>query len=191
MDFLKEILGEELFNQVAEKLKDNDKVRIVNGADGSWIPKDKFDNERETVKTLKKQIADLNTSISDMQAKATDADTIKGQLSQLQADMAKKDEQMKALALGYKVKDAVRAAKAKNADIVMKMIDTGKITEDGDNLLGLSDQIEALKKSDGYLFEGTPAPSGGVDPHTGGNNPNPASENYTMNNAIRAMAGYT
>jgi hypothetical protein len=37
---------------------------------------------------------------------------------------------------------------------------------DGENLLGLTEQVEALKESDGYLFE-TDDPTGGAKVNTG------------------------
>lgn len=189
MEFLKDILGEELYAQVAEKLEGNDKVRIVNAADGSWIPKGKLDDERQTVKDLKAQLADINTKLTAAQSGAQDADAVRAQLTQLQADMAAKDAAMQKQALEYRIRDAVRGSKARNADIVLKMIDAGKISQDGDNLIGLNDQIEALKKSDAYLFEAEPVNAGGVDPHQNPGTPN-TSGNFEANAAIRGLAGF-
>ena len=47
----------------------------------------------------------------------------------------------------------INNAKAKNVKSVKANLDLEKIKLDGDKLLGFDDQIEALKKSDAYLFD--------------------------------------
>lgn len=188
MEFLKQALGEELFAQVAAKLEGNDGIRLANLADGSVIPKDRFEAERAAGKQLKAQIAELTAKLGEMQTAADGADALKAKIAELTADIGKRDAEMARQALEYKVRDAVRGSKAKNADIVMRMIDMTKVAQDGENLIGLTDQLEALRKSDGYLFDGQPAQSGGVDPHTepvaGETN-----GNALINSAIRAAVG--
>ena len=58
---LKELLGEELYNQLMEKLGDKHKVAII--SDGNWIPKEKFDNLNEEKKQYKTQVDDLNRQL--------------------------------------------------------------------------------------------------------------------------------
>lgn len=58
MDKLKEILGEELYSKVSEKLGDK-KVDIVNN--GNWIPKSKFDDVIEQKNNYKKQLEEIDT----------------------------------------------------------------------------------------------------------------------------------
>lgn len=55
---LKEILGEELYSKVNEKLGDK-KLGIIN--DGSWIPKEKFDKVINEKNNLKKQLEEIDT----------------------------------------------------------------------------------------------------------------------------------
>ena len=67
-------------------------------------------------------------------------------------------------------KQNVRAgnAKAKNVKSVKANLDLDKIKLDGDKLLGFDDQIEALKKSDAYLFDIDNTVDNGVE-NNGGN----------------------
>ena len=44
------------------------------------------------------------------------------------------------------------SSKAKNVDVLKKQIDFEKVTLDGEEIKGLNEQIEALQKSDSYLF---------------------------------------
>lgn len=58
MDKLKEILGEELYSKVNEKLGDK-KLAITN--DGNWIPKTKFDDVIKEKNNYKKQLEEIDT----------------------------------------------------------------------------------------------------------------------------------
>lgn len=63
---LKEILGEELYSKVNEKLGDK-KLGIIN--DGSWIPKEKFDKVINEKNNLKKQLEEIDTEEINKQKK--------------------------------------------------------------------------------------------------------------------------
>lgn len=221
-DFLKPVLGDELFSQFEEKMSGAQGITLVNATDGSYIPKAKLDEERSTSKgykgqidelktrleelqkvaegneTLKEQIAQLQKAaegnealkgqIAQLQKAAEGNETLKGQIAQLQKDIARKDAAMAKQRMDYTIKDAVRSNKAKNADLVMKMIDTSKITEKDGVIYGLKEQIDALKETDAYLFESDGGSAGGVDPHNdpqGGSVP----PNVLVNNLIRSAAG--
>ena len=227
IDFLRPAIGDDLFEQVYEKLKDAKGITLVNTADGSYVPKSKFDDERNVSKGYKAQIDELNGKLTQLQEAASAAeklkeqiaslqeaangneelkkqivqmqeavagtDKLKEQLAQLQADIVAKDEAMKNQKLQFAIRDGARNAKAKNPDIVVKMIDTSKITENNGQYAGLNEQFEALKASDAYLFEGEKEPdqppAGGVDPH---NEPDPGApgSNESLNAMIRHAAGW-
>ena len=188
LDFLKPALGDELFEQVSAKLADAKDITLVNTADGSFVPKSKLDSEREVSKGYKTQIDQLNGELTKLKESATDAEALKSQITQLQSDIASRDAAMKQQQLQYTIKDAIRGSKAKNADVVLKMIDTQKITENNGQLFGLNEQHEALKKTDAYLFESETDPNGGVDPHKEPDGGKPGA-NYTVNEMIRKAAG--
>ena len=59
---MKELLGEELYNQVKEKL--GDKELIIN--DGNYIPKHKFDDLNNDKKELKKQLEEVNAKVQEL-----------------------------------------------------------------------------------------------------------------------------
>lgn len=187
MEFLKDILGEELYGQMAAKLEGNDAVRLVNAADGSWVAKERYEQERQAGKGYQKQLGELNAALQQAREAAAGNDALRGRLEQMQKDIAARDEQLRAQRLEYQIKDAVRESRARNADLVARMIDTAKVAESDGRLIGLTEQLEALKKSDAYLFADAPGDSGGVDPHQepGGM----AAGNYAINQAIRQAAG--
>ena len=186
LDFLKAALGDELLAQVSEKLKGADNISLVNLSDGNYIPKAKFDEERQAGKAYKAQIEELNGKLGELQALAQDNESLKSQIQQLQDNLQKQGEEMQQQRLQYSIRDAVREKGARNAELVMRMIDPGKISEKNGQLLGLAEQIEALKKSDGYLFR-TEQDQGGVDPHREPDGHN--GTNFAVNEMIRRAAG--
>lgn len=187
-DFLQPVLGDDLFAQFSEKMNGAKGITLVNTADGSYIPKAKLDEERTVSKGYKTQIDELNGKLTQLQEAANGSEAMKQQITQLQNDIAAKDDAMKQQRLQFAIKDAVRSSKAKNADVVLRMIDLKKVSENNGQLYGLNEQIDSLKKSDAYLFETEVDQAGGLDPHQdpGGDKPG---KNYSVNEMIRRAAG--
>jgi len=170
---LKELLGEELYNQVIEKAGDK-KLAIV--SDGNWIPKEKFDEKNQTVKDLQTQLDDRDKQLEDL--KKIDADGLQQKIDELQQEnentKQEYQEKLESQAFDFSLEKALTNAKVKNTKAVKALLDTEKIKLDGDKLLNLDDQLEALKESDSYLFEdeqqSEPKPSFTTGQHqTGGN----------------------
>ena len=149
---LKDLLGEELYNQVIEKAGDS-KIAVV--SDGNWFPKDKFDAKNQEVKDLQGQIKDRDEQLNAL--KDVDPDKLKQEIADLQEENenTKNDyeEKLQNQAFDHALSNALTGAKVKNAKAVKALLDTEKIKLDGEKLLNLDDQLEALKESDSYLFE--------------------------------------
>lgn len=74
---LKELLGEELYNQVAEKVGDN-KIAIV--SDGNWFPKEKFDEKNQEVKDLQGQLTELQTTLESKETELGSVEELKKEI---------------------------------------------------------------------------------------------------------------
>ena len=99
--------------------------------------------------------------------------TPRKQIETLQVDKKASEEWQAKLAqmqLDFAVDKALTAAKAKNAKAVKALLDMEKVKLDGDKLLGLDDQLKAIKESDAYLF-GEPGRVGGGTNPPGGTEP--------------------
>ena len=98
-----------------------------------YVQKSKYNEVSEENKTLKKSVSDRDKQLEDLKKSSGDNAT-------LQLDNA--------------VEIALSGAKAKNGKAVKAMLDLSKVKlgEDG-KLSGFEEQIEALKKSDGYMFD--------------------------------------
>jgi DNA-directed RNA polymerase alpha subunit len=187
---LKELLGEELYNQVVEKAGDN-KLAVV--SDGSYIPKDKFNEKNDEVKDLKQQLKDRDTQLDDLKTKAAGNEELTNQIETLKSEneqttndfQAKLDKQ----AFDFALERSLSKEKAKNPKAVKALLDTESIKLDGDKLLGLDEQLKSLKENEAYLFdEEQPGGSGANPANPGGNRKNPwAKETFNLTEQGKLM----
>lgn len=151
---LKELLGEDLYKQVMEKVGDN-KIAIV--SDGNWFPKEKFNEVNESNKELKKQLTDRDTQLEELKTKATGNEELQNTIKTLQEDNKKikndYESKIQQQSFDFALKDALTGAKAKNPKAVEALLNKEAIKLDGDKLLGLEEQLKNLKESDSYLFD--------------------------------------
>lgn len=124
-----------------------------------YIPKARFDEVNNEKKKLELDVRDRDSQLETLKNSTGDVEALKKQIETLQADNKKKDEEHAAEVRQLKVDAAVDAAlasaKAKNNTAVkalLKDLDKAELQEDG-TIKGLAEQIEALQKSDDYLFE--------------------------------------
>lgn len=150
MEKLKELFGSEAltFDQLTEKLKDNKEVKLANLAAGGYVDKAKFTAKEGELATAKQTITDLQEAAKKWDG--VDIDKLKNDMTALQN---KYDADISAARLDNALSMAIVEAKAKNPKLVKAALDTSVIKLDGDKLLGLSEQIEGLKKTDAYLFD--------------------------------------
>lgn len=152
VDDLESKISKELpkyFKPAKEFNEINDELKLVKG-------------EKKTLEDDKKKIEDEYNNFK------------KGSISQADYEAKKKEiednskAEIEKVRLESKIDLAINNAKAKNVKSVKANLDLGKIKLDGDKLLGFDDQIEALKKSDAYLFDIDNTINNGVE-NNGGN----------------------
>jgi len=191
LDFLKPVLGDELFAQFAAAVKPSG-MNLVNIADGSYIPKAKFDEKIAAVNQLTTDLANAQAQIQAEQAKNATVNELQAKVDQLTQDVAARDQQLHAQSLDYTIKDALRAAKARNVDVVIPLLKREDITVKDGKLEGFDAQLTTIKQSYPYLFESDNPGSqrggySGQQDIIGGASSD--STNAAMNNALRSMAG--
>ena len=116
---------------------------------------DSLTSERDN---LKQQVSDRDGQLDDLRKNAGKNEELEATIKQLQEDnkatATKYQNDLAAKEKGFKIEGALRDAKAKNVKAVLSLIDTEKVSVQKDGTLdGLTDQIEAVKKSDSYLFD--------------------------------------
>ena len=117
-DYLKPILGDELYTQFLAKMANVSGITLVNASDGSYIPKAKFDTEVAAKKqysgqvselsrqsaALSKQIEDLTEQLNAAQETSANAKELQAKVEELTADLeAKKKALADAKALSRQV----------------------------------------------------------------------------------------
>lgn len=150
MDKLKALFGTEAltWEQLEEKLKDNEEVKIANLAAGSYVDKSKYDNKVNELTKANETIKGLKETVSKFDG--VDVDGLKKSVTDWED---KYNTDIAAVKLDSAVNMALVAAKAKNPKLAKAALDMSLVKLDGDNLLGLNEQLDNLKKSDAYLFE--------------------------------------
>lgn len=177
---LKELLGEELYNQVVAKLGDKHKIAIV--SDGNWIPKDKFNEVNEAKKQAEEALKERDKQLADLKKAAEGNEELKKQIEQLQIENKTKEQEYQTKLRDMAVTTAIKLAVAgqvHDPDLVAGLLDKSKIEidENGTIKAGLDDQIKALRQSKAFLFvekqdkgpqfKGA-TPAEGRDPASGG-----------------------
>lgn len=143
---------------IAMGLTDEQAQKVMDSLDGNFVTKSRFNEVNEENKTLKKSVSDRDKQLEDLKKSSGDNAALQQQISDLQkanADQQKAhDAELMQLKLDNAVELALSGAKAKNSKAVKAMLDMSKVKvgEDG-KLSGFDEQLEALKKSDGYMFD--------------------------------------
>jgi hypothetical protein len=168
MEFLKPILGDQLYMAVSQKLKDREDVKLANLAGGAYVAKEKF-----LAATTK--IAALEASLKAANEKLTAVADAAKKIAELEAALAKcakekeligKQCELRLIALKKQseIDKALLECKARNMKAVRALIDDSRIVVKDGMLTGLSEQINAIKVSDPYLFEQESDTGGGGNP---------------------------
>ena len=138
LDFLKDTFGDEAltFDQLIERLSKDESIKVVNAADGSYVPKEEYD-------ALSQKLTEANANAE----KYADFD------QQLQAAKDEGAAQLNAYKRDVEISKAFGAAQVSDEVSVRANLnlDDVQLGEDG-KLTGLDDQLTALKESKPYLF---------------------------------------
>ena len=128
---------------------------------------------KEMLKEMSVEITDeIEEKLLQEFVEKKDTEEQEKKLNELEKALSEKNELIKGEKIAGAMKLAILKAKAKDADVLEKLIskDALNLDEKG-NLTGLSEQIDTLKKEKSFLFEtpeekkieSTPAPKQSVD----------------------------
>ncbi|WP_295728642.1 phage scaffolding protein [uncultured Limosilactobacillus sp.] len=138
----------------------DDQIASVMTAYGKEVNplKEQLDSLTSERDSLQQQVSDRDGQLDDLRKNAGKNEELEAQIKQLQddnkANATKYQNELAAKEKSFKIEGALRDAKAKNVKAVISLIDTDKVSVKKDGTLdGLTDQIDAVKKSDGYLFD--------------------------------------
>ena len=121
---------------------------------------DKAESAEAQIEDYKQQIKDRDKQLTDLEGKAKGNEDLEAEIKRLKDDnetattelQAKLDKQIYDFAL----EKALTKANVRNPKAIKALLNTETIKLDGETLLGLDDQLKAVKESDPYLFEEAP-----------------------------------
>lgn len=122
-----------------------------------YIPKARFNEVNEENKSLRSAVEERDNQLSELKKFSGDNEALKKQIEELQNANAEQNKAHEAeiaqLKLDNAVDSALATAGAKNGKAVRALLnfENIKLGSDG-KLSGLSEQLEEVRKSDGYLF---------------------------------------
>jgi signal-transduction protein with cAMP-binding, CBS, and nucleotidyltransferase domain len=129
----------------------------------TYIPKHRFDEVSEENKTLKATVKENATQLETLKNSAGDNEALKTQITTLQADNVKKDQDYQAKLKDLQISNAIKLAvtdKAQDADLVAGLFDKTKlILGDDGKITGLDEQLKTLKESKAFLFKAETKPN--------------------------------
>ena len=149
LEQLKELgLDEEIAKKILEAYKEAIKDK--------YVPIERFNEVNEEKKELKNQLEDRDKQLQELKVKAAGNEELTAKITELEElnKQTKEEYENKIAALRKEtaIELALKDAKARNIKAVKALLDLDKVSLDGDNILGLEEQLKGLKESDPYLF---------------------------------------
>lgn len=173
---------------MAMGLTEEQATKVMEGLNGSFVTKTRFNEVNEELKTAKATITERDGQLNTLKTSGADAAALQAQITQLQADNAAKDQEHAAEIKKIKIENAVEKAltdaKAINPATVKPLLaaflEKADLDDDG-TIRGLADEIGKLAKAEGtsFLFKAddttTTSTISGASP-AGGSSVNPTTK---------------
>lgn len=155
---LREIIGEELFKQLPDdKQKEYESKDYEDVSGGAYIPKARFDQVNQEAKTYKGQVDEREKQIIKIKEEYKDVDGLKEKLEKLELENKTQKEthegELAKIAFDNALEKGLNAFNVKDKTLIMAKLNKENLKVDGENIIGLKEQIEPLQKSHEYLFE--------------------------------------
>lgn len=130
-----------------------EKVLSVNAEQlKGFIPKSRFDEVNNTKKQLEKDLRDRDVQLENLKNSSGDVETMKQTIENLQRDNKVAKDNFEAELAKFKLESAIDTtllgSNVINTRAVKALLDMDKIKLDGDVLIGINEQIEALKNAE-------------------------------------------
>ena len=173
---------------MAMGLTEEQATKVMEGLNGSFVTKTRFNEVNEELKTAKATITERDGQLNALKTSGADAAALQAQITQLQADNAAKDQEhvaeIKKIKIENAVEKALTDAKAINPATVKPLLaaflEKADLDDDG-TIRGLADEIGKLAKAEGtsFLFKAddttTTSTISGASP-AGGSSVNPTTK---------------
>lgn len=142
---------------IAMGLSEEQTKKVMESLDGNFVTKARFNEVNEENKTLKQSVSERDKQLEELKKSSGDNAELKKQIETLQQQNSEQQKahsaELAKLKLDNAIDTALTAAGAKNIKAVRALLDSKslRLGDDG-KLTGFDEQLEAVRKSDGYLF---------------------------------------
>lgn len=166
MDFLKEILGVELFNQVVKVINEyngdethkDKQVKLANLGEGKYVSKDKYAALETSLTGKQTELDKANQLIEDLRKGTKDNETLQNQIIDYDNQVKVLQDELAKTKLKSAIKVALLNEKALDIDYLTYKLETDdKKTlelDDNDNIKDWKDIVTGLKTQYPNQFEG-------------------------------------
>lgn len=169
MEFLRAILGDELYAQIAEKLNayngdeaNKDKqIKLANLGSGEYVGKGKYDALQAQLDGKTTELDTANGLIAELKKGTKGNEELQGKITGYETQVAQLQEELEKTKLDNAIQLALRDAKAVDPDYLayklrekysadeLKLDENGKVKGIDDKLAGLKTQFPTQFESDG------------------------------------------
>ncbi len=163
MDFLKAILGDDLYAQIEQAVNayngneaNKDKqVKIANLATGDYVSKGKYSSLEAENQTNATKLTEANNLIAQLQKAAKGDEALQGQVTAYQTKVQELEAELAQTKLENEIKVELLSAKATDVDyLTFKLKEKGELAlDDNGKIKGWEDKIAALKTQFPNHFE--------------------------------------
>ena len=163
MDFLKAILGDDLYEQIEQAVNayngneaNKDKqVKIANLATGDYVSKGKYSSLEAENQTNATKLTEANNLIAQLQKAAKGDEALQGQVTAYQTRVQELEAELAQTKLENEIKVELLGAKALDVDyLTFKLKEKGELAlDDNGKIKGWEDKIAALKTQFPNHFE--------------------------------------
>lgn len=203
MEFLKEILGEELFNQFIEKINahngneaNKDKqIKLENINAGNYVSKLKYEDIASQLTGKQTELETANNLIAELKKDTKGNEELQGKITGYETQVSQLQAELQETKIKSAIKVALLSEKAVDVDYLTfklneKLKEKGETLEldENDNIKGWDDKLSGLKTQFPTMFEtGTPGNKKilGDNRLPGGVNPGGNAEPKTLAEALR------
>ena len=144
---------------MAMGLTEEQATKVMEGLNGSFVTKTRFNEVNEELKTAKATISDRDTQLETLKKSGADATALQEQITQLQTENAAKDkahaEEIQKIKMDNAVDKALTDAKAINPATVKPLLAAfleKAVLDDDGTIRELADEIGKLAKTEGTSF---------------------------------------
>lgn len=132
----------------------------------------RYNKLKDDKKDLETQLGKANTTINDLNKLKIDNEDLKTKIGNYETEKANYEKALADKDFNYSIDKALAGYKCKDTELIKSLLKRDSLKIEGDNVIGLKEQMDTIQKERDYLFEkeirGTGSFKTGGNPGSGG-----------------------